>query len=57
MEVLPKLCPKAPVKSVHAQEMAEPGDQIRMYNVEILWVVSVWMPPWLFGAIINTYTE
>ena len=38
MEVLPKLSPKAPVELVHAQEVAEPGDPIRMYNVKILWV-------------------
>ena len=36
VEVLPKLSPKAPVESVHAQEVAEPGDPIRIYNVEIL---------------------
>ena len=36
MGVLPKLSPIAPVKSAHAQDVAEPGDSIRMYIVQIL---------------------
>ena len=38
VEVLPKLSPIAPVKSAHARDVAEPGESIRIYNVEILWV-------------------
>ena len=37
-EVPPKLSPIAPVKLAHARDVAEPGDSITTYSVEILWV-------------------
>ena len=56
MEVLPKLSPIAPVKSAHAKDVAEPGDSIRMYSVEILWVNNSVDATMNFGAVTNTYT-